>query len=36
MVMDRLQKTEELSSKVLQQVQQLKSVAAGLPGNPLV
>lgn len=34
MVMDRLQKTEELNSKLLQQVQQLKSVAVGLLGNP--
>ena len=36
MVMGRFQKTEELSSQVLQQLQQLKSVATGVPGNPLV
>ncbi len=35
MVMDRLQKAEELNSKLMQHVQQLKSVVLELLGNPL-
>ena len=35
MIMVGLQRTEELNSKLLQQVQQLKSVAVELLGNPV-